>query len=164
MSGLAAALTVETADLAEVRERLGAGASAEHLYVALLGLRTYEPLRIYQAVRRGLAYQAFERLQRNTALPARVLAELAEIPPRTLARRREEGRLQPDESDRLLRVARVFGRALQLFEGEPAAARGWLSAPQPALGDMIPLELARTDVGAREVEQLVGRLEHGIPS
>jgi putative toxin-antitoxin system antitoxin component (TIGR02293 family) len=159
-----AALSIESADLAEVRERLRAGARAEHFYVALLGLRTYEALRLYQQVRRGFAYAAFEHLQHNTALPARVLAELAEIPLRTLARRREEGRLDPDESDRLLRVARVFGRALELFEGDATAARRWLSTPQPALGGMIPLELAKTDVGAREVEQLVGRLEHGIPS
>jgi putative toxin-antitoxin system antitoxin component (TIGR02293 family) len=164
VSSLAVTLPTDSADLAEVRAHLHPGVRAEHFYAALLGLRTYEPLRLYQQVRRGLTYGAFERLQRNTALPARTLAELAEIPARTLARRREEGRLDPDESDRLLRVARVFGRALELFEGDPTAARRWLSAPQPALGGMIPLELAKTDVGAREVEQLVGRLEHGIPS
>ena len=115
-------------------------------------------------MRRGLTYGAFERLQRNTALSARTLADLAEIPTRTLARRREEGRLDPDESDRLLRVARVFGRALELFEVDAAAARRWLTTPQPAERGLVPLDLARTDVGAREVEHLVGRLEHGIPS
>lgn len=88
-----------------------------------------------------------------------MLAELAQIPPRTLARRKEEGRLDPDESDRLLRASRVFGRALALFEGDVDAARTWLSAEQPALGGMAPLELATTDVGAREVENLIGRLE-----
>jgi len=164
LSSLAVTIPTDSADLAEVRARLHAGARAEHFYAALLGLRTYEPLRLYQQVRRGLTYGAFERLQRNTALSARTLAELAEIPARTLARRREEGRLDPDESDRLLRVARVFGRALELFEVDAAAARAWLTAPQPALGGLVPLELARTDVGAREVEHLVGRLEHGIPS
>ncbi|MEJ7811435.1 MAG: antitoxin Xre/MbcA/ParS toxin-binding domain-containing protein [Gemmatimonadaceae bacterium] len=140
------------------------GRGGGHYYVALLGLRTYEPLELDAKIRRGFTYGAFERLRRNTALPARVLAELAQIPPRTLARRKEEGRLDPDESDRLLRASRVFGRALALFEGDVDAARTWLSAEQPALGGMAPLELATTDVGAREVENLIGRLEHGIPT
>jgi putative toxin-antitoxin system antitoxin component (TIGR02293 family) len=59
-------------------------------------------------------------------------------------------------------VARVFARALALFDGDADQARAWLSAPQPALGGMPPLVLARTDLGAREVEALVDRLEHGV--
>ena len=123
-----------------------------------------KPLRIYQQVRRGLSYSAFQHLQRNLALPTRTVAELADIPSRTLARRREDGRLDPDESDRLVRVSRVYGRALELFEGDAAQALRWLSSPQPALGGTVPFELAKTDVGAREVDHLVGRLEHGIPA
>jgi putative toxin-antitoxin system antitoxin component (TIGR02293 family) len=155
---------VETADLDELRARRAAGQRQGHAYAALLGLRTYEPLRLYAAVRKGLAYSALLRLQRNTDLPAAVLAGLVEIPPRTLARRKLEGRFDPDESDRLVRVARVFGRALELFEGDAAGAREWLFRAQGALGGLVPLELAKTDVGAHEVEQLIGRLEHGIPT
>ena len=70
----------------------------------------------------------------------------------------------PEESDRLLRVSRVFGRALELFEGDRDAAATWLTSPQRALGGLVPFELAKTDVGAQEVERLVGRLEHGIPT
>jgi putative toxin-antitoxin system antitoxin component (TIGR02293 family) len=124
----------------------------------------YEPLRIYASVRRGLSYSSFLRFQRNTELPTPVLAELTQIPPRTLARRKQEGRLDPEESDRLVRVARIFGRALELFEGDVRAAREWLTSEQLALGGLVPLELAKTDVGAREVDDLIGRLEHGIPS
>ncbi|HUF27303.1 MAG TPA: antitoxin Xre/MbcA/ParS toxin-binding domain-containing protein [Gemmatimonadaceae bacterium] len=155
---------MRTADLAEIRGRIRAGATQGHYYLALLGLRVYEPLRVYQAVRKGFSYAAFERLQRNTGLPARALADFAQIPSRTLARRRGEGRLEPEESDRLVRIARVFGHALGLFEGDVEAARQWLTAEQPALGNIVPLELARTEVGAAEVEQLIGRLEHGIPA
>ena len=159
-----APLTLQSADLDEVRRHLAAPHRDEHFYVALLGLRSYEPLRIYQNVRRGLSYSAFEHLQRNTGLAARAIGELAQIPARTLARRRGEGRFDPEESDRLVRLARIFGRALELFEGDPAEALRWLSSAQVALGGMVPLDLARTDVGAREVESLVGRLEHGIPA
>jgi len=38
----------------------------------------------------------------------------------------------------------------------------WLTRAQPALGGAIPLELAKTGLGTREVEALIGRLEHGV--
>ena len=57
---------------------------------------------------------------------------------------------------------RVFGKALELFEGDARAAERWLSSPRRALGGATPLELARTEDGAGEVEALIGRLEHGV--
>ena len=90
------------------------------------------------------------------------MAELVQIRPRTLDRRKKEGRLHPEESDRLLRASRVFGRAIALFEGDVEGALGWLSSPQRALGGAVPLEMARTEIGAGEVEDLIGRLEHGV--
>jgi putative toxin-antitoxin system antitoxin component (TIGR02293 family) len=163
MATAPAALT-DTPDLAEFRSQLSSRSRAEHFYVALLGLRDYRPVRIYAQLRKGLPYGAYERFQRNTGLSAAEVAELIQLPPRTLARRKQAGRLEPDESDRLVRVARVFGRALGLFEGDPDAARHWLSSKQPLLGNLVPLELAGTDVGASEVEHLIGRIEHGVPA
>jgi putative toxin-antitoxin system antitoxin component (TIGR02293 family) len=154
----------ERADLAEFRSRLRSGRRQGHFYAALLGLRTYEPLELFEQVRKGLRCSTFVRFQRNTNLSAKALAVLTQIPPRTLARRKAEGKLDPGESDRLLRASRVFGRALELFEGDNEAAGGWLSSPQPALGGRVPLELAQSEVGAHEVENLIGRLEHGIPA
>ena len=59
-------------------------------------------------------------------------------------------------------MSRIFGRALELFEGDAEAARQWLATPQGALGGERPMVLAKTDLGAREVEALVERLEHGV--
>ena len=103
----------------------------------------------------------FEQEQRRLAGGECLLVQL---PARTLARRKAAGRLEREESDRLLRASRVFGRALELFEGDADAAREWLLDRQPLLGGLVPLELATTDVGAAEVERLIGRLEHGIPA
>jgi putative toxin-antitoxin system antitoxin component (TIGR02293 family) len=91
------------------------------------------------------------------------LAELIRVPTRTLARRKEAKRLEPEESDRLLRLSRIVGLALRLFEGELSETRRWLMTPHSALGDETPLRMAATEIGAREVEHLIGRLEHGIP-
>lgn len=161
---MSAPLRSEPADLTEIRKQLQGGLKTQNLYVALLGLRDYEPLKIYERVRAGLSYSALERFQKNTSLGASELSALVQLPPRTLARRKAAGRLEPEESDRLLRASRVFGRALELFEGDAEAARQWLRDSQPLLGGLVPLALATTDVGALEVERLIGRLEHGIPA
>ncbi|MBI2072894.1 MAG: DUF2384 domain-containing protein [Gemmatimonadetes bacterium] len=151
-------------DLRELRQRLLAGETTQQVYPRLLGLREYDTAALLRQIERGLSYIAFERLQKSIDLSARQLAELVRIPPRTLARRKEKGRLDPDQSDRLLRLTRVFAKAVSLLEGDVEAARKWLFSPQRALDGSTPIEFARTDVGAREVENLIGRLEHGIPS
>jgi putative toxin-antitoxin system antitoxin component (TIGR02293 family) len=133
-------------------------------YAALIGLHTRGPLAVAERVRAGLGYRSFEVFRRHAALTAERLAALVRIPPRTLARRRTAGRLDPDESDRLVRLARVFAQALGLFEGNEEVARRWLATPLAALGNEPPLRAATTDPGAREVEALIGRLEHGIPA
>lgn len=153
-----------SADLAELWSHVEAGHRAGHYYVALFGLRRYDPLHVVDQIRRGLSYAAFERFQRNTDLPFRTLLQAVAIPERTLARRKESGRFEPGETDRLVRIARVVARAIELFEGSADAAREWLTSPVIALGDRAPIEFASTDVGAIEVENLIGRLAHGLPT
>lgn len=154
--------TRETADIAAFRKLLVEARGGEHVHVALLGLQSSGSLRLIERVERGFSFSTFERFRRNIGLSVNELAELVQIKPRTLIRRRAEGRLTPEESDRLLRASRILGSTLELFEGDAEAARVWLATPLPALGDAPPLEIARTDIGAREVEKLIGRLEHGI--
>jgi putative toxin-antitoxin system antitoxin component (TIGR02293 family) len=151
------------ANVERVRRSLATGSPPRHFYVGLLGLSTYEAAKLHDKVEEGLSFEALERLRRALDLPVSRFAELVRIPPRTLARRKEAGRLQPEESDRLLRLSRIVGLALMLFEGGLDEARAWLLTSHPALDNEVPLEFAGTEVGAREVENLIGRLEHGIP-
>lgn len=151
-------------DIAELLSHLEAGHREGHYYVALFGLRNYDALHVVDHIQRGLSYAAFERFHRNTDLPYRVLAQVAEIPERTLARRKEAGRFARDETDRLVRMSRIVARAIELFEGSADAARRWLTNPVKALGGRTPIDFASTDVGAIEVESLIGRLAHGIPT
>jgi putative toxin-antitoxin system antitoxin component (TIGR02293 family) len=153
-----------TADVAELWNRVKSGQREGHFYVALFGMRRYDPVHLVDQIQRGFTYAVFERFQRNTELPYRLLAETIEIPERTLARRKESGRFEPDETDRLVRMSRVFARAIELFEGNADSAREWLTSPARALGGRTPLAFASTDVGAIEVENLIGRLEYGIPT
>jgi putative toxin-antitoxin system antitoxin component (TIGR02293 family) len=151
------------ANVDRLKRSLETGTPRRHFYVTLLGLNTYDSLELHDRVEQGLSYEALERLRRALDLPLSRFGELIRIPPRTLARRREAKRLQPEESDRLLRLAKIVGLAIQLFEGGLEEARAWLLTPQQALGNAIPLQFAANEVGAREVENLIGRLEHGIP-
>ena len=151
-------------DLDRFREALAKHAHRSHSYAVLLGLRTGDWQSLLRDMQRGFAFEAFDHFQRNVGLGPDQLLEWLQIAPRTVTRRRRNGHLLPEESDRLLRAARVFGRALELFEGDRDGAVEWLTTPKPALGGASPIDVAKTDLGSREVENLIGRLEHGVYS
>jgi putative toxin-antitoxin system antitoxin component (TIGR02293 family) len=144
------------------RQFLDRGTPGPNSYAVLLGLESLDTAGIMRVAERGIPYGAFDTLRENTALAAEDTMTLVNIPRRTLTRRKREGVFAPDESDRLLRAARVFGRTLELFDGDRDSALDWFTTPQPGLGGAVPLQMARTDIGAREIERLVGRLEHGV--
>ena len=151
-----------TSGLARFQRVLESTSVGPNSHAMLIGVDTRDSLQLLRSVEAGLPYGAFERLVANTSLSSDDALTLVSIPKRTLTRRRREGRFRQDESDRLVRAARIFGRALSLFDGNLAGAKDWLSRPQKALGGGVPLELARTEVGAIEVERVLGRLEHGV--
>jgi putative toxin-antitoxin system antitoxin component (TIGR02293 family) len=135
----------------------GVGPGA-HGYVALLGLMTFDLPDLLRSVEGGLAVRTFDQFVESTGLTPEGASEFADISRRTLATRRDEGRFSRDESDRLIRAARIFGGALTLFKGDRATAVAWLASGQPTLGGSVPIDLARTDLGAREVERALGQL------
>jgi putative toxin-antitoxin system antitoxin component (TIGR02293 family) len=128
----------------------------------VLGLATDDPALIVRAVRMGFPFRRLAKLQKAMGLAWDVMASFVGIPLRTLTRRQREGTLRPDESDRVWRIAMIFDLACDLFEGDVQAASRWLQAPQRGLGGVPPLEFASTQAGAREVENLIMRLEHGV--
>lgn len=138
--------------------------SGQHEYLSLLGLRSFDTASLLKRLEEGLSYAAFERLKRRLKVSSQELAAAALITKRTLARRKKAGRMHLDESDRLVRLARVFSRAIELYEGDSEGAQGWMMRPNRAFGGVRPFEMAKTDVGAREVENLIGRIEHGVIS
>lgn len=127
-----------------------------------LGLSIHGTPELVREVMRGFSYRALEAFESNSGIRLQALAETIGIPERTLARRKVSGRLGPEESERLLRLSSIFEKAVNLFEGDVPSAVNWLSAPKRALEGQSPLQYARIEVGAREVEKLIGRLEHGI--
>ena len=121
------------------------------------------PAEVVQVVQAGLEFAELESLREQLDLPLDRFAEQLGLSRATLHRRKASGRLTSDESDKVLRFARLLGQAVQLFGGiEPA--RQWLKAPQRGLGGAVPLDYAQTETGAREVENLLGRIDYGVYS
>jgi len=96
-------------------------------------------------------------------MPFEQLATKLAISRSTLQRRKAAGRLSPDESDKVIRYSRLARQAADLF-GDIEKARAWLKHPQYGLGGAVPLDYARTEAGAREVENLLGRIKYGVYS
>ena len=136
-------------------------ASKPFVYGASVGVQSRDRCDVIRLLKQGLPISAFDRMQAELDVPARTLAIAASIAERTLIRRRKEGRLQPAESERLLRIGVLFDKALEVL-GEQEIVRRWFKTPKKALGGQSPLEYADTEPGAREVEDLLGRIEYGV--
>lgn len=136
---------------------------SQGLVIQLLGLQPGNRLQVIEAVDTGLEVSAFERLASALNVTEKRLAELLRMTPSTLARRKRGGYLLSDESERLYRLSFLLERAVQVL-GSLDGAQRWLTTEKRALGGTSPLVFAKTEPGAREVEDLLGRIEYGIPS
>lgn len=131
------------------------------LFGESLGLHETDSDNLIQALKRGLPVKSFEQLRGSLGVTKAELAEVVDISERTLARRLKSGRFTPSESERIYRIARIFEKAVEVLEDNAGAAM-WLKTPKRYFQEQTPLQYADTEVGARRVEQLLGRLEHGI--
>jgi len=116
---------------------------------------------LIQSIEDGLPISDFKKLQDSLDLPDKDLAKYIRIPKSTLALRKKRGKFSFEESERLLRLQRLFEKALEVFKSAELAKK-WLKQDAYGLGDIPPLEYAATEIGAREVEDLLGRIEHGV--
>ncbi len=155
MSGTAGPVPAEWPPGGEPRQRFRAPGES-------LGLNVANVAETVEHLRRGLSFQKLVQFQHTSLLPLDTIAQAIQLPKRTLVRRKKERRLHADESERLLRLALLFEKAVHLFDGDAAAARAWLARPCKALGRVPPLVVAETELGARAVEDVIGRLEHGV--
>lgn len=112
----------------------------------------------------GLPVSAIARFQKTSGLTIERIKQVIRISEGSFARRKQTGRLSQEESERLLRLSRIYEQTMALYDHDAVGALQWLETPIPALGDQRPLDLLQTEPGAREVEDLIGRISHGIVS
>ena len=146
-------MTTAAADIAEV---LGGR--------KVLGKSIKKPDDLAELVRKGLPVDSVTALAARLDLGNTVLSRKLGIPRRTLTRRlSQRSRLTAAESDRTVRLARVYANAVEMIGDEEKAVR-WLQTPNRALGGERPLDQLDTDVSAREVEDVLGRIAYGVYS
>lgn len=112
-------------------------------------------------IRRGISSSALESLSNVLSITTAELSDTVDISLRTLRRRKGAARLDSDETGKLVRVARVFERADEVFE-DPDEARAWLKTPNASLCGQTPMSLLDTEIGAETVLDTLGRIEHGV--
>lgn len=116
---------------------------------------------VIKVIEEGLPASVFAQIRDDLDLTDKELAEIIRVPKSTLATRKKKGRFSFEESERLYRVQRLLTKAVDVF-GAIEPARKWLTEKAYGLGDISPLEFAKTEIGAREVENLLGRIEYGV--
>ncbi len=115
-----------------------------------------------EMVTEGLPKVALRTAVRRVFLAAREANRyLYRIVPEATYKRRA-GRLRASESERTERLARVIAAAESAWDDQEDA-REWLTKPHPELGERTPMECALTELGARQVESLIDRLQYGLP-
>lgn len=119
------------------------------------------PAQLRTSIREGLPFASLEAIIETYRLGRETLSGVLSIPLRTLTRRRVEQRLRPEESDRVVRLARILAQAVEVL-GSKEKASTWLQRPNRALGGETPLSLLDTDLGTRQVEEVLGRIEQGV--
>ena len=116
------------------------------------------------AVKRGLSIRHLEQFLKHTQLPKSAVLRVLKLTASEYQKRIAGRRLTPLESERLWRLAKVYKKSLDLFEGNTEQATQWLTTPQRALQGVSPLLSTITEPGAAEVEELIGRIEYGVLS
>jgi putative toxin-antitoxin system antitoxin component (TIGR02293 family) len=130
----------------------------------VLGKAIKKPDDLAQLVRQGLPASSVTALAEKLDVGSTVLSRKLGIPQRTLTRRlSQHSRLTAAESDRTVRLARVYANAVEMIGDEEKAVE-WLRTPNRALGGARPLDQLDTDPGARAVEDILGRIAYGVYS
>lgn len=136
---------------------------AEKCVETLTALSELPQRELIAAITQGLPALLARELAKRMGVTLEDMAGLLRLNPRTFQRRLDEGLLNLSESERLWELSRLFDRAVEVLESEPGAVH-WFRNPIQALGWATPLSYARTAVGLRELDNILGRIEHGVYS
>ncbi len=130
----------------------------------VLGKVIKKPDDLARMVHAGLPAASVTAVAKKLDISNALLSRKLGIPRRTLSRRlSRRAKLTVAESDRTVRLARVYANAVEMIGIEEKAVE-WLRTPNRALGGERPLDQLDTDLGARAVEDILGRIAYGVYS
>lgn len=113
-------------------------------------------------IRSGLPSRSFRQVLERFALPQDEVAGALGIPSRTISRRFGQARLSPTESEKVIRLVNAFAFALTVFGQDTSKVTHWFLHANRALGGVPPLRWLDSDIGARRVEEVLGRIQEGV--
>ena len=128
---------------------------------AVLGVEINNDSELEKLVVRGLPYQTLDQLVERI-YPQDRSKRWQIIPSSTYYRRRKAGYLTSEESSKVERIARVYGLMLRVWDGEEDSARCFMQTKHRLLDNRSPFEASLSELGARQVEDILGRIEYGI--
>ncbi|HSQ20483.1 MAG TPA: antitoxin Xre/MbcA/ParS toxin-binding domain-containing protein [Blastocatellia bacterium] len=128
-----------------------------------LGKRVSSQQDLISVVRRGLRTSTVDAVIEELDVPRAEVLPTLRLARRTMERRKATGRLRPEESERVYRLAKILASAESVL-GTKKKARHWLNTPNRALGNASPLSLLETEAGVDEVTHVLGRIEFGVYS
>ncbi|MFO7750909.1 MAG: antitoxin Xre/MbcA/ParS toxin-binding domain-containing protein [Desulfobacteraceae bacterium] len=116
-----------------------------------------------QAIEKGLPFKEFNSVRQRLSMTQQSLGQAIGIGHTTLSKRKKDKRFTMGESERIHRISRLLERATDVFE-DKNTAKDWMNTPLEYLQGQTPLQFTSTELGGREVENLLGRIERGVPS
>lgn len=119
---------------------------------------------VIKTSREGVLRSVVDTVSHMVKLTDNEMAYLLGMTPRNLHRISTDKRLGTDASERLLLLKNILIHALDTFEGREAVVRNWLRTPVSELNDQTPLQMMDTVTGFSLVDEVLGRLDYGLPA
>jgi putative toxin-antitoxin system antitoxin component (TIGR02293 family) len=116
---------------------------------------------LLKKINKGLDYELSPKLMGLLGMEPEEMTRHLGISMRTLHERKKARRFNKHESEHLVRLGHLYLKAFKVFD-DPEFAGEWMRTRVPELGGITPMESASTEIGAREVEMLLGAIAHGV--
>ncbi|WP_202368183.1 antitoxin Xre/MbcA/ParS toxin-binding domain-containing protein [Pseudomonas sp. MWU318] len=121
-------------------------------------------IELHDVVRRRMPFTLFQSLAEMWGMAEGILSEHMAISYERLSKAMTAGFFSVWESRRLYGLIVALQACCELFEGDVQAAMSFLQSPLRCFDSKTPLETLVTEEGRSAVIDLIGRLEHGIPT
>jgi putative toxin-antitoxin system antitoxin component (TIGR02293 family) len=123
--------------------------------------RSSNALSYIKIIKEGLKSASVNTFAERSGLSKKQVSRMIHVSERTLQRNRPDKRMDVSTSERLVELARLFYKGIEVF-GEREIFTEWLNRPNRSLENRLPIELIETGLGIDMVMEELTRIEHGV--